>query len=136
LPVDWFLALFFDLVFFLFFMLSSKEASVCTESRWVGAFEYVVPFPIDQTALLLGILAPQQKHDTRCFLVDHTDRVRGEFLPSFFTMTGSFVRFDCQDGIQEEHALMGPRLQASILLGHGTANILRNLFIYVSQTAR
>lgn len=73
--------------------------------------EHMMPDGVDQLALLLSWLAPQQKHNAFPFQGDCSDGCVRECLPSLLGMGVRRMSTHRQHSIEQQHALVGPLQQ-------------------------
>ena len=84
--------------------------------------EHMMPNGVDQLALLLSRLAPQQEHNVFLLQGDCSDGCVRECLPSFLGMGVCRMSTHCQHSIEQQHALVGPLQQQAETLAGGKVN--------------
>ena len=75
--------------------------------------------------LAIGIAAVVKRFDCRV----------GNDLPPLVLMAAGLARFDGQASVEQHDALIRPRRQIAVR-GHGYAEVIRQLLVYIGQTTR
>ena len=86
----------------------------------------------DQSPFLLSVTSPQDEGYPCLLHGNQFDQAIGELLPAASLMRIGLVRSNCEDRIEHEDALPGPRLQIPVI-GDPASNIFMEFPIDVSQ---
>lgn len=86
----------------------------------------------DQRPLLLGLAPPQYKDHPRLLRRNQFDNTIGELLPASSLVRIGLARPNCEDRIEHEDTLPGPKFQISVI-GNPASDIVLEFPIDVSQ---
>ncbi|MNF58401.1 hypothetical protein D3C84_399530 [compost metagenome] len=90
---------------------------------------------VDQFLFALGMRAPQQKHQMRLMLAGQFDDPVGEMLPALARMGVGSGALHSHGGIEHQHPLVGPALQATVAW-NVDVQVALELFIDIQQRRR
>ena len=76
--------------------------------------EHAVFIAVDQFALLLGMTAPEQKHQPLTLTIQMFDGLVGKLLPTLLLVGGSLAGFHGKHRIEQQHALLCPMGQVAM----------------------
>ncbi|MNN38170.1 hypothetical protein D3C81_1521540 [compost metagenome] len=79
--------------------------------------------------------APQQEHGAGLVFADHLDDPVGEMLPTFIGMGRRRGPFHGHGGVEQQHALVGPGLQATVV-GDVDVEVALEFLVDVEQRRR
>ncbi len=108
-------------------MAVAEEAAMGRQRRRVGRGEDEVARGIDRGALLLCVRSPKHVYEVLSLGVEATDDGVGERLPTMPLMRSGTVRADGQDGVEQQHALIGPTREIAAR-GARSAEVVGDLF--------
>ena len=84
----------------------------------------------------LGMATPEQENNAFTFLVELGNHMIGKTLPTKIGMGMGLARLDRQDRIKQQHALLGPRDQVTMVGDAKSRNILDQLLVDIDQRRR
>ncbi len=89
-----------------------------------------------ELGLGVGCVAPEEEHDRFGPLVQGSDHVVGEVLPSLTAVGVGGVCPDGEDGVEHEQAASGPRLKVAMVRCLESGQVGGELPVNVAQRAR
>ena len=87
---------------------ATKEAPVRREGRRVRGREDMVPTPVDQRSLQLGVAPPEQEDQAVMVCGECTNGRIGQTLPATSLVRTRLVGPDCEGGIEQQYTLFRP----------------------------
>lgn len=90
---------------------------------------------IHDGSLLLGWFSPQEKHDIFLLVAHFLDDIIGKRLPALLFMRIRLVGTHSQTGIEEQHALLSPVHQRTVLW-NGETEVAVDFRVNVAKRGR
>ena len=84
----------------------------------------------------LGMATPEQKNNAFTFLIELGYYMIGKALPTKIGMGMGLARLDRQDSIKQQHALLGPGDQVTMVGDTKSGNIPDQLLVDIDQGRR
>ncbi len=94
---------------------AAAEEMARGERGGMGGGDDTMGFGRDEGELASSVVAPEEEHHAVGQVADRVDDGVGEGLPAFAAVAAGVSGGDGQDGVQQQHALMGPRFEAAVI---------------------
>ena len=94
---------------------AAAEEMACGERRRMGGGDDAMGFGRDEGELASGVVAPQEEDDPLWQVADRLDDGVGEGFPALAAMAAGVSGGDGEDGVQQQHALVGPGFEAAVV---------------------